>query len=127
MLKNTTPVTASTGKPGKAKYALADGVADRTKAASAELLDGTRCTPDSSSSPRPAREDDMAPTTVTTIVMVVFALFVIAWGLFNLFGNWEPAVRRLTARSRWRSSTTTCRGEMRQAIDDYESGKPLSI
>ncbi len=35
----TTPVTASTGKPGKAKYTLADGVADRTKAASAELLD----------------------------------------------------------------------------------------
>ncbi|MGO4957230.1 glycine hydroxymethyltransferase [Luteococcus sp. Sow4_B9] len=38
VLKNTTPVTASTGKPGKAKYELADGVADRTKAASAELL-----------------------------------------------------------------------------------------
>jgi glycine hydroxymethyltransferase len=35
---NTTPVTASTGKPGKAKYLLADGVADATKAASAELL-----------------------------------------------------------------------------------------
>ena len=28
MLKNTTPVTASSGKPGKAKYILADGVAD---------------------------------------------------------------------------------------------------
>ncbi len=39
VLSNTTPVTASTGKPGKAKYTLADGVADRTKAASAELLD----------------------------------------------------------------------------------------
>lgn len=38
VLKNTTPVTASTGKPGKAKYALADGVAQRTKDASAELL-----------------------------------------------------------------------------------------
>ncbi|GAA1390435.1 glycine hydroxymethyltransferase [Luteococcus peritonei] len=38
VLSNTTPVTASTGKPGKAKYTLADGVADRTKAASAELL-----------------------------------------------------------------------------------------
>ncbi len=38
VLSNTTPVTASTGKPGKAKYTLADGVADRTKARSAELL-----------------------------------------------------------------------------------------
>ena len=32
-------MTASTGKPGKAKYALADGVAAATKSASAELLD----------------------------------------------------------------------------------------
>ena len=39
VLKNTTPVTASTGQPGKAKYLLADGIADATKAASAELLD----------------------------------------------------------------------------------------
>ena len=38
VLKNTTPVTASNGKPGKAKYSLADGVADRTRAACAELL-----------------------------------------------------------------------------------------
>lgn len=39
VLKNTTPAIASTGKPGKAKYVLADGVAESTKAASAELLD----------------------------------------------------------------------------------------
>ena len=39
VLSNATPVTASTGRPGKAKYALADGVADRTKARAAELLD----------------------------------------------------------------------------------------
>jgi glycine hydroxymethyltransferase len=38
VLKATTPVTASSGKPGKAKYTLADGVADATRAASAELL-----------------------------------------------------------------------------------------
>ena len=38
VLKNTTPVTASSGQPGKAKYTLAKGVADATKAASAELL-----------------------------------------------------------------------------------------
>jgi glycine hydroxymethyltransferase len=38
VLKNTTPVTAASGQPGKAKYTLADGVAAATKAASAELL-----------------------------------------------------------------------------------------
>jgi glycine hydroxymethyltransferase len=38
VLNNTTPVTASSGQPGKAKYTLAEGVADATKAASAELL-----------------------------------------------------------------------------------------
>jgi glycine hydroxymethyltransferase len=39
VLNNTTPVVASSGQPGKAKYVLAEGVADNTKAASAELLD----------------------------------------------------------------------------------------
>jgi len=40
VLKNTTPVTGPSGQPGKAKYTLAEGVADATKAASAELLRG---------------------------------------------------------------------------------------
>jgi glycine hydroxymethyltransferase len=39
VLKNATPVIASSGQPGKAKYVLAEGVAESTKAASAELLD----------------------------------------------------------------------------------------
>ncbi|MDO5683050.1 MAG: glycine hydroxymethyltransferase [Propionibacteriaceae bacterium] len=39
VLSNTTPVTASTGKPGKAKYTLADGVAERVQGAADELLD----------------------------------------------------------------------------------------
>ncbi len=39
VLKNSTPVIASSGQPGKAKYVLAEGVAESTKAASAELLD----------------------------------------------------------------------------------------
>jgi glycine hydroxymethyltransferase len=38
VLRNTTPATTSAGQPGKAKYVLADGVAEATKAASAELL-----------------------------------------------------------------------------------------
>jgi glycine hydroxymethyltransferase len=39
VLRNTTPAIASSGQPGKAKYVLAEGVAESTKAASAELLD----------------------------------------------------------------------------------------
>jgi glycine hydroxymethyltransferase len=38
VLKNTTPTTTAAGAPGKAKYHLADGVVQATKAASAELL-----------------------------------------------------------------------------------------
>ena len=39
VLSNTTPKQTKDGKQSKATYALADGVADRTKAASAEMLD----------------------------------------------------------------------------------------
>jgi len=39
VLSATTPTTTSAGAPSKAKYVLADGVADKTKAASSELLD----------------------------------------------------------------------------------------
>ena len=39
VLSNVTPKTTKAGAPSKANYTLADGVADRTKAASAEMLD----------------------------------------------------------------------------------------
>ena len=39
VLSNTSAGTTKDGKPSKASYSLADGVADRVKAASAELLD----------------------------------------------------------------------------------------
>ena len=39
MLRNTQPGTTKAGTPSKASYALADGVADRVKAACAEMLD----------------------------------------------------------------------------------------
>ena len=39
VLSNTTAATTAAGTPGKAKYTLADGVADRTRAAAAELLE----------------------------------------------------------------------------------------
>ncbi|MFC6152277.1 glycine hydroxymethyltransferase [Nocardioides yefusunii] len=39
VLSNTTPGTTKAGDPSKASYVLAEGVADRVRAASAELLD----------------------------------------------------------------------------------------
>ncbi|HEU5043372.1 MAG TPA: glycine hydroxymethyltransferase [Nocardioidaceae bacterium] len=39
VLRNTTPSTTKAGTPSKANYTLADGVAERTKAASAEMLE----------------------------------------------------------------------------------------
>jgi glycine hydroxymethyltransferase len=39
VLRNTEPTTTSKGEPSKASYKLADGVADRVRAASAEMLD----------------------------------------------------------------------------------------
>ncbi|MFZ1383673.1 MAG: glycine hydroxymethyltransferase [Propionicimonas sp.] len=39
VLRATTPVATAAGAPGKARYSLADGVADRTMAAAGELLD----------------------------------------------------------------------------------------
>lgn len=38
VLTHTTPTTASNGQPGKAKYAIADGVAARVKAQASELV-----------------------------------------------------------------------------------------
>jgi len=39
VLKATSPVATAAGAPGKAKYTIADGVAERTHSAAAELLD----------------------------------------------------------------------------------------
>ena len=39
VLSSVTPTTTSAGVPSKAKYVLADGVADKVHAASAEILD----------------------------------------------------------------------------------------
>jgi len=39
VISSTSPTTTSAGAPSKAKYVLADGIADKTHAAAAELLD----------------------------------------------------------------------------------------
>lgn len=64
----------------------------------------------------------MAPTTVTTIVMVVFALAVIGWGLYNLLGDWEPTARRISERERLEIEYERAVRDMHNYLDEYERG-----
>lgn len=61
----------------------------------------------------------MEPTTVTSIVMVVFAAALIMVGLRNLFGAWEPIVRRAPVPDE-EAEIQAAVIEMRRAIADYE-------
>lgn len=60
----------------------------------------------------------MAPTTVTSIVMIIFAAAVVALALYNLFGSWQPVVRRVRPRSEIEIEAAVL--EMRRAIEAYE-------
>jgi hypothetical protein len=64
----------------------------------------------------------MEPTTVTTIVMVVFAAGLIFVGLRNLFGAWEPIIRRAPVSDEEAEIQAAVR-DMRRAIDEYERGQ----
>ena len=61
----------------------------------------------------------MEPTTVTSIVMIVFAVGMIAIGLRNLFGAWEPIVRRRPVSDEEAEIQAAVR-DMRRAIEEYE-------
>ena len=65
----------------------------------------------------------MEPTTVTTIVMILFAIGVISMGVRNLFGSWEPIVRRATPEHRTEAEIEAAVRQMRRAIEDYERGE----
>jgi hypothetical protein len=65
----------------------------------------------------------MEPTTVTTIVMILFAIGVISMALRNLFGSWEPIVRRATPEQRTEAEIEAAVRQMRRAIEDYERGE----
>jgi hypothetical protein len=65
----------------------------------------------------------MEPTTVTTIVMILFAIGVISMALRNLFGSWEPVVRRATPEQRTEAEIEAAVCQMRRAIEDYERGE----
>ena len=61
----------------------------------------------------------MEPTTVTSIVMIAFAVGMIIVGLRNLFGAWEPIVRRTPVTDEEAEIQAAVR-EMRRSIDEYE-------
>jgi hypothetical protein len=66
----------------------------------------------------------MEPTTVTTIVMILFAIFVTSWALYCWFSDWQPVVRRyLTPEQQLEVEIQAAVRQMRQAIDDYERGE----
>ena len=66
----------------------------------------------------------MEPTTVTTIVMILFAVAVISMGLRNLFGSWdEPLIRRATPEQRAQAEIEVAVRQMRRAIEAYERGE----
>ena len=62
----------------------------------------------------------MAATTVTTIVMIIFGSALVGFGLRNLFGNWEPIVRRTPEQIREADVQQAIR-RLRAEIDRYES------
>ena len=61
----------------------------------------------------------MEPTTVTTIVMIAFATGLIFVGLRNLFGAWEPIIRRAPVSDEEAEIQAAVR-DMRRSIEDYE-------
>ena len=45
----------------------------------------------------------MEPTTITTIFMILFAIFVTSWAIYCWFSDWQPVVRRyLSPEESWR-------------------------
>ena len=66
----------------------------------------------------------MEPTTITTIVMILFAIGVTSWALYCWFSDWQPAVRReLSQEERLEAEIDDAVRQMRQAIADYERGE----
>ena len=61
----------------------------------------------------------MAPTTVTTIVLVLFGLGLLAMAAYTWFGSWQPVVRRVPEAEADDDVEAAVR-QMRRAIEDYE-------
>ncbi len=61
----------------------------------------------------------MAPTTVTTIVLVLFGLGLLAMAGWAWFGSWQPVVRR-APQPVTDDDVEAAVAQMRRAIEDYE-------
>jgi hypothetical protein len=64
----------------------------------------------------------MQPTTVTTIVLIVFGVAILAVSLYNLFGDWQPQVRRVSHQESVEAEYELAVRELRKAIREYERG-----
>ncbi|HMI35329.1 MAG TPA: hypothetical protein VK499_14605 [Propionibacteriaceae bacterium] len=62
----------------------------------------------------------LEPTTVTTILMILFAIGVITWTLYLWFSDWQPVVRRYLTEDEREAEIQAAVRQMRQAIADYE-------
>ena len=60
----------------------------------------------------------MAPTTVTTIALVLFGLGLLAMAGYTWFGSWQPVARRV--REEEPEDVEAAVLQMRRAIEDYE-------
>jgi hypothetical protein len=66
----------------------------------------------------------MEPTTVTTICMILFGVFVTSWAVYCWFSDWQPVVKRyMTEEERLEAEIQAGIRQMRQAIKDYEQGE----
>jgi hypothetical protein len=66
----------------------------------------------------------MEPTTITTIVMILFAIGVTSWAAYCWFSDWQPVVRRyLSPEESLEAEIRAAVIQMRQAIADYERGE----
>jgi len=60
----------------------------------------------------------MAPTTLTTLVLILFGLGLLTMAGWAWFGSWQPVVRRLRPSSDDDIEAAVL--DMRRSIEDYE-------
>jgi hypothetical protein len=60
-----------------------------------------------------------APQTLTTLLMILFASFLLAWTIRCWFGDWEPQVRR-PVEGRSEAEIEAAVEKMRRAIEEWE-------
>jgi hypothetical protein len=65
--------------------------------------------------------DRVAAATVTTLVLLLFGAAVLAFAIRNLFGNWEPIVKRTPEREREAEVQRAIR-RLHAEIDRFERG-----